>query len=110
MIAALNEGHRGEVSHLLSTHSIDQLAQVKIKDPSLVTCTISLWAIGENRISDFLFVTSVLISPKTNIEFRGERDETMSATTSNLRDQRPICLLFFFLSCTTTSKHFFVSQ
>jgi Ni,Fe-hydrogenase III large subunit len=50
---ALNEGHRGEIAHVLRTDANGQLVQAKIKDPSFHNWHGLALAVRENGISDF---------------------------------------------------------
>jgi Ni,Fe-hydrogenase III large subunit len=50
---ALNEGHRGEIAHILCTDANGQLVRAKIKDPSFHNWHGLALAVRENGISDF---------------------------------------------------------
>jgi Ni,Fe-hydrogenase III large subunit len=50
---ALNEGHRGEIAHILFTDANGQVVQGKIKDPSFHNWHGLALAVRENDISDF---------------------------------------------------------
>jgi Ni,Fe-hydrogenase III large subunit len=50
---ALNEGHRGEIAHVLVTDASGELVQAKIKDPSFHNWHGLALSVRENGISDF---------------------------------------------------------